>query len=212
MPKRAQLNAGRLEQVLGAVAASGLGAATVVFWAVALKMKARNASTVSCEVSELMQQTGYTREEVYTAMKTIREKGHKVTWQGREHVHVTVEADLGLAALSTWMEYVEDYGVYFQEIVDYLNERAGRQYQVTDKVQRWLRARMGQDKMTAADLKYVIDVKVEEWAADEEMARFLRPSTLFGTKAVEYRQQPLKATIKAIRKPSRQELGRMWTG
>ena len=71
----------------------------LVFWAIALKMKQRNASTVLCEVVELVNRTGYTREEVYTAMKAIREKGHKVSWQGREHVHVTIEPDLGLLAL-----------------------------------------------------------------------------------------------------------------
>lgn len=210
--QRQQLNADRLEKLLGAVSASGLGAATVVFWAIALKMKQRNASTVLFEVVELVNRTGYTREEVYTAMKAIREKGHKVSWQGREHVHVTIEPDLGLLALSPWIDTVEDFGAYFKEIVGYLNEKTGRNYKVDDKTQRQLRARMGRDRMTVADLKYVIDVKVEEWGEEEEMAKFLRPSTLFGTKAPEYRQQPLKASIKERHKPSREDLGKMWAG
>ena len=212
MAVRPQLNAGRLEQTLGAVSASGLGAATVVFWAVALKMKARNASTVLCEVAELMERTGYSREEVYTAMKTIREKGHKVSWQGREHVHVTVSPDLGLASLAAWMEQTEDHGTAFQEVMDYLNEKTGRQYKLTPKVKGSLRARMTKDQMTVEDLKYVVDVKVEEWGADEERAHYVRPSTLFSPKAVEYRQQPRKASITEQRKPTRQELGRMWAG
>ena len=61
-------------------------------------------------------------------------------------------------------------------------------------------------------MKYVVDVKTEEWGADEERAHYVRPSTLFSPKAVEYRQQPRKASITEQRKPTRQELGRMWAG
>ena len=44
------------------------------------------------------------------------------------------------------------------------------------------------------------------------MEKYLRPSTLFGTRAVEYSQERLKGKITEEKEISREDLGRMWAG
>jgi uncharacterized phage protein (TIGR02220 family) len=74
--------------------------------------------------------------------------------------------------------------------VDYLNERVGTSYKPTaDKTKRCVEARLGEG-FTLDDFKRVIDRKADEWLADPEMARFLRPETLFGPKFEGYLNAP----------------------
>ena len=54
------------------------------------------------------------------------------------------------------------------------------------------------EKYTIEDFKKVIDIKVSKWLNNPEMADYLRPDTLFGTKFESYlnenkiQQQPTK--------------------
>jgi len=74
-------------------------------------------------------------------------------------------------------------------LLSYLGERSGRQFEPTaadrERVDRLLL-----DGFTPDDIKAVIDKKVAEWRDVPKMARYLRPSTLFGDKFREYLEQP----------------------
>ncbi len=74
----------------------------------------------------------------------------------------------------------------FQEIVEYLNERAEKKYKHTSKkTQSLIKARFGEG-FTVDDFKEVIDKKTDEWLNDNKMNQYLRPETLFGTKFESY--------------------------
>ena len=74
------------------------------------------------------------------------------------------------------------------EVVDYLNQAAGTAFRKTSKdTKKHIRARLN-DGYTLDDFKVVIDHKVAEWKGTE-FEKFLRPSTLFGSKFESYLNQ-----------------------
>lgn len=75
----------------------------------------------------------------------------------------------------------------YQEIIDYLNEKAGKKFKVNDKTKTHINARVN-DGYTLADFRAVIEKKVAEWRGTD-MDKFLRPETLFGTKFEGYLNQ-----------------------
>ena len=85
----------------------------------------------------------------------------------------------------------------YNRICTYLNEKAGTAYRPTSgATQRLINARLSEG-FTVEDFFKVIDTKCAEWAGSE-MAKYLRPETLFGTKFENYlnqnaKQQPRRA-------------------
>jgi len=76
----------------------------------------------------------------------------------------------------------------YQEIIDYLNQKAGTSFRYTSsKTQSLIDARLN-DKYTVDDFITVINKKTEEWI-DSDMAKFLRPETLFSPKFESYLNQ-----------------------
>src|SRR5699024_7302832 len=74
----------------------------------------------------------------------------------------------------------------YKEIIDYLNEKTGRKYKHTAKLnRRVIKARMNEG-YTIEDFKTVIDKKTAKWIKDKKMEEFLRPETLFGNKFDRY--------------------------
>ena len=72
--------------------------------------------------------------------------------------------------------------------VNYLNKKAGTNYRYTSRAtQRLINARVAEG-FTEADFKTVIDKKVAEWQGTD-MAKYLRPETLFGAKFESYLNQ-----------------------
>lgn len=68
-----------------------------------------------------------------------------------------------------------------EEIVSYLNLKAGTHYKPTTKAtQRHIRARLNEG-YTTDDFKRVIDSKCADWLRTDN-AKYLRPETLFGSK------------------------------
>lgn len=63
------------------------------------------------------------------------------------------------------------------EVIAYLNEKAGKHYRTVESARCILRGRF-RDGFTVADCKKVVDNKVAEWKGTE-MEKYLRPSTLF---------------------------------
>lgn len=82
----------------------------------------------------------------------------------------------------------------FKEIISYLNEKAGTKYRASgSKTQRLIKARFN-DGFNDEDFKKVIDIKVAEWSGTD-MAKYLRPETLFGTKFESYLNQQIKPRV-----------------
>ena len=76
--------------------------------------------------------------------------------------------------------------VPYQEVVQYLNQKTGKNFKHTSKVtQRHIRARLAEG-FTVSDFKQVIDKKCSDWLRDQKMKEYLRPETLFGTKFESY--------------------------
>lgn len=73
-----------------------------------------------------------------------------------------------------------------EEIVDHLNKRADTHYRATTaNTRKLIKARL-KEGFTVDEFKLVIDKKCEEWLNNRDMARYLRPETLFGSKFESY--------------------------
>lgn len=73
-----------------------------------------------------------------------------------------------------------------EEVVDYLNLRAGTKYKpTTANTRKLVKARL-KEGFTVEDMKLVIDKKCAGWLNNPEMAQYLRPDTLFGNKFESY--------------------------
>ena len=76
--------------------------------------------------------------------------------------------------------------VPYQEVVEYLNQKTGKNFKHTSKVtQRHIRARLAEG-FTVSEFKQVLDKKSSDWLRDQKMKEYLRPETLFGTKFESY--------------------------
>ena len=80
-------------------------------------------------------------------------------------------------------------------VIDYLNETTNSQYKTTTKKTHELIKARFKEGFTVDDFKTVIDKKTNEWT-NTEMAKFLRPITLFGTKFESYLNQAEVTTTK----------------
>ena len=65
------------------------------------------------------------------------------------------------------------------EIIDYLNEKAGKRFShKTKETAKHINARL-KDGYTVEDFKRVIDNRVMKWSKDKKMKEYIRPDTLF---------------------------------
>ena len=79
----------------------------------------------------------------------------------------------------------------YQEILDYLNSKAGTSYRASSKAtQRFINARLNEN-YTVEDFKKVIDIKAASWKDDPKMSKYLRPQTLFSNKFEGYLNEPM---------------------
>lgn len=69
----------------------------------------------------------------------------------------------------------------YDEIIDYLNIKAGKAFRTVEGNKKWIKARWNEG-YRLDDFKKVIDGKTSEWKNDTKMSTYLRPSTLFGNK------------------------------
>lgn len=76
----------------------------------------------------------------------------------------------------------------YEEIVDYLNKKADKNYRHTTKKTRSLIKARWDEGFRLDDFKKVIDIKTAEWKGTK-MDKYLRPETLFGTKFEGYLNQ-----------------------
>lgn len=84
---------------------------------------------------------------------------------------------------------IPDSPIPIKDIVEYLNFVCGTTYKSTSKTTiEHIKARW-KEGFRLADFEKVIDNKFSDWFADKEYVKFLRPSTLFGTKFESYLNQ-----------------------
>lgn len=80
---------------------------------------------------------------------------------------------------------------YIVDVINYLNEKTGKTFKhSTAKTKDVIKARMNEG-FTFDDFKKVIDIKVSEWS-NNDMAKYLRPETLFSNKFEGYLNQEIK--------------------
>lgn len=82
----------------------------------------------------------------------------------------------------------------YQEIITYLNEKAGTAYRHSSEKTKDLIDARWNNGFRLGDFKIVIEKKVTEWKkppkpGEESMAKYIRPETLFGTKFESYLNQ-----------------------
>ena len=82
-------------------------------------------------------------------------------------------------------------------VIDYLNKKANTNYRPTTKnTQSFINARV-KEGYTVEDFKKVIDSKSKEWL-NTDFEKYLRPTTLFGTKFENYLNEANKKTPIAV--------------
>lgn len=97
----------------------------------------------------------------------------------------------------------DNVAIPYEEIVSYLNEKAGTRFSAATKsTMNLIKARFRDNpNYTVADFKKVIDNKVKDWEGTERRI-YLRPETLFGTKFESYlNEKPI--STKSRDKPSK---------
>ena len=94
-----------------------------------------------------------------------------------------------------------------REVIDYLNFKTGKRYDgKVAKNQEHISGRLN-DGRTVEELKFVIDVKCEEWLENAEFKKNLNPVTLFRPSNFDrYINQDLKNTPVSVEKPKFQEV------
>lgn len=71
------------------------------------------------------------------------------------------------------------------EVVEHLNIRSGRKFNAERQQTANLIISRLKEGYTVADLKKIIDCKVEKWGNDDKMRQFLRPETLFAPSKID---------------------------
>lgn len=105
-------------------------------------------------------------------------------------IEIEKEKELDLEKEKTIVNKKQLDDIPYKEVINYLNEVLGTKYRVVESTNKFIRARWNEGN-TLEDFKEVIDTKYSEWK-DNEYSKYLRPSTLFGTKFNEYLNQPQK--------------------
>ena len=117
-----------------------------------------------------------------------------VTTEKEIEKELEIETDIELERKGDIVEQSPTSPLPYAEIIDYLNQKTGKNFKSTSKAtQKHIKARFN-DGFTLEEFKRVIDIKCEEWLKDSKMSTYLRPETLFGTKFEGYlnsKQKPM---------------------
>lgn len=88
------------------------------------------------------------------------------------------DATLGNDRVDKRREEEKHMSACADDVLSYLNDKAGRKYSATPANTKLIIARV-REGATVEDLKAVVDMKVGEWLNDPKMEQYLRPATLF---------------------------------
>lgn len=90
----------------------------------------------------------------------------------------------------------------YLEVISYLNSKAGKNFRNVESNKKLIRARF-KEGYSLEDFKKVIDVKCNEWLNNDDMKKYLQPSTLFGPKFDNYLNELPKQPSKAKEDPAK---------
>lgn len=136
-------------------------------------------------------------EYIYDIYEQPNQK-QAVEEQGVENLSVEYQGVENHTQLSTKEENTDNKvlnikdTVPYDEIIEYLNDRTGSSYRSSSRKTRDLIKTRVKEGFTKEDFFTVIDKKCADWLHDKQMAKFLRPETLFGTKFESYLNQPMR--------------------
>ena len=146
----------------------------------------------------------YIQKDRYTETFYKHEKAMLETTDNKQYQVMDTECIQNVSSLDTQVRLGKDRlgkerdiqsssdeldDIPYKEIIDYLNEKTGSQFRNnTKKTQTLIKARFAEG-FNLDDFKKVIDTKAAEWLNDNNMSKYLRPETLFGTKFESYLNQ-----------------------
>lgn len=85
-----------------------------------------------------------------------------------------------------------DPSSFVHEVVSYLNEKAGTKYRDTSEKTKKLVVARWREGWREKEFRAVIDTKCADWLRNPDMAKYLRPETLFGTKFESYLNESIQ--------------------
>ena len=85
-----------------------------------------------------------------------------------------------------------DLTSFVHEVVSYLNEKAGTKYRDTSEKTKKLVVARWREGWREKEFRAVIDTKCADWLRNPDMAKYLRPETLFGTKFESYLNESIQ--------------------
>lgn len=88
-----------------------------------------------------------------------------------------------------------DNVIIIENIVNYLNEKAKTKFSSKGKETISIINAKLNSGYVLSDFKHVIDVKCNDWINNSDLAKFLRPQTLFGNKFESYLNEKIKVGI-----------------
>lgn len=134
------------------------------------------------------------REQNRIRAQRYRDKRHAasrcVTQSNAESRHIDIDIDTRKALSGkpdvSPLSKPNGHDKTARSVLTFLNEKTGRRYQPVEANIRPIVARL-KDGATEQELRQVVAKKCREWGADEKMAMYLRPATLFNaTKFAQY--------------------------
>lgn len=103
----------------------------------------------------------------------------------QQYIKHNVELDLND------VETKEKEEIPYKEVIEYLNDKADKNFRNVESNNKHIRARFNEG-YNLKDFEKVIDVKTSQWKNDENMSKYLRPTTLFGTKFDNYLNEEIE--------------------
>ena len=135
------------------------------------------------------------RKVIESEQKSIKNISGQMSDKRPPEKEIELEIELEIDTV----EKLED--IPYKEIVDYLNEKAGRQFRLVDKTKTLIKARWNEGQRLD-DFKKVVDIKIKHANDSNNLFNetYLQPSTLFGNKFDEYRNQFIASKPKNVSK------------
>jgi len=128
----------------------------------------------------LAQEASLSRSSVIRALKEIEDNGliNVTRIKNKPNVYRRTFPNIAELANPTVSKPKKEEDPRIVEILEYLNEKADKNFKPVESNKRFLKARLDEGH-SAEDIKSVIDLKVSEWKTDSHMNQYLRPATLF---------------------------------
>lgn len=114
-----------------------------------------------------------------TGVESVEDVAHAVTDADTDTKQITALSGKPDVAPVEHKKNGKEHKAEAIEILNFLNEKTGRNYKPVDANTELIAARL-REGYTATELRQIVALKTREWLHDEEMSEYLRPETLFG--------------------------------